>query len=116
MKKIILVEDDPSIQDSFSLVFTPPEYSITCYNNGEPLLSNKYELPDLFIIDKQLSGVDGLDLCRHLKNNLHTKQIPVIIISATPSIINLAKAAGADNALVKPYRLAELRQMVNKYL
>jgi CheY-like chemotaxis protein len=55
----------------------------TIYANGELLMHNDFELPDLFIIDKQLSGIDGLELCRFLKAQEATRNIPVIIISAS---------------------------------
>jgi DNA-binding response OmpR family regulator len=115
MKKIILVEDDESILDIFSIVFEASEYSLTSYGNGYQLLKNDYVLPDLFILDKQLPGVDGLDICRHLKSNQQSKDIPVVMISASPNIFVLAKQAGADDVLVKPFRLAALRAIVDKH-
>jgi DNA-binding response OmpR family regulator len=115
MKKIILVEDDESISDAFSMAFEGPEYKVTWYDSGYNLLKNDYELPDLFILDRQLSGVDGLDICRHLKRSQQSKNIPVVMISASLNIIALSKRAGADDVLVKPYRLAALRAMVHKH-
>lgn len=116
MKKILLVEDDPAIQEMFSMVFKEPEYTITCYMNGQLLLKNNYPLPDIFILDKQLSGNDGLDICRHLKSHSQTCLIPVVMISANPLILELAREAGADNVLLKPFRLADLREMVSTFV
>ena len=67
------------------------------------------------MIDKQLSGVDGLDICRFLKSQPETKDIPVIIISASPNIKGLSLQAGAHDTLEKPFHLRTLREMVNKY-
>jgi CheY-like chemotaxis protein len=116
MKKIIIAEDDPSIQDSIKLILERSGYDITIYPHGEPLLENDYELPDLFILDKQLSGVDGLDICSYLKQQPATKDIPVVMISASPHIARLAKQAGADDFVEKPFKMHELRQIIARHL
>src|SRR5688572_9156646 len=114
MKKILLADDDPSIADVITLVFEG-QYEVTSFSEGEPLLSNAFELPDLFLIDKQLPGTDGLDICRFLKANSATSRIPVIIISASPNIHNLAKSAGADDVIEKPFTIKELRRIVGSH-
>jgi DNA-binding response OmpR family regulator len=116
MKRIIIIDDDPGIQDAFQLIFDPREYSVDIHPCGEKVLNNDFEMPDLFILDKQLSGVDGLDICRFLKSQESTKHIPVIMLSANPHIHILAKPAGADDALEKPFKLKTLRELVAKYL
>jgi DNA-binding response OmpR family regulator len=80
------------------------------------LINNHFELPDLFIIDKQLSGVDGLDICAHLKTRQLTAQVPVIMVSASPSVEALAKKAGADDFLEKPFNRKEILKLVRKHL
>lgn len=115
MKKIIIVDDDESIRDSLQLVFLPSLYQLAFYPDARRLLSGDFEKPDIFIIDKQLPGIDGLDLCRHLKNSSRTMNIPVVILSANPSLKGLAGEAGADFCLAKPYRLKELREIVERY-
>ncbi|MCD6062196.1 MAG: response regulator transcription factor [Flavipsychrobacter sp.] len=116
MKKIILAEDDPGVQDSVKLILERAGYEVTVMINGDPLISNEYELPDLFILDKQLSGINGLDICKHLKKQEQTKDIPVIMLSADPNIRKLAGTACADDALEKPFSMHVLRDMVAKYV
>lgn len=114
-KKILIADDDPGIQDIFSIIFDNAGFDIQMKDNGEDLLKNKFTLPDIFLIDKQLSGYDGLDICRHLKNQAHTKNIPVIMISASPKIGALSKEAGADAFIEKPFEVKELLRVVNFY-
>lgn len=115
MKKIIFADDDPSIQDVVNLIFED-EYQVTTFSRGEPLLNNQFEVPDLFLVDKQLpGGVDGLEICRFLKSQEQTKNIPVILISASPNLRILAKSVGADGCIEKPFPIGELRQIVSKY-
>jgi DNA-binding response OmpR family regulator len=111
-KRIIITDDDPGIQDIARLIFERAGYNVTIYSNGDPLLSNSFEVPHLFILDKQLSGVDGLDVCRFLKDQDITRDIPVIMLSASPHIDRLAKMAGADDFLEKPFKMRELREIV----
>ena len=77
-----------------------------------PLYRNQYNKPDLFLLDRQLSGPDGLEICRFLKSQQSTMDIPVIMNSAIPGITELAKQAGADDAIEKPFLIRELRQMI----
>jgi len=111
-KHIIITDDDPGIQDAARLIFERAGYMVTVFTNGEPLLNNAFELPDIFILDKQLSGVDGLDICRFLKQQDLTKHIPVIMLSASPHIGGLSRLAGADGFLEKPFKMRELRDIV----
>jgi CheY-like chemotaxis protein len=116
MKKILITDDDPGMMDAFSIIFKRAGYDTTVISSATPILENKCELPDLFILDKQLSGVDGIDVCRFLKNDEHTKHIPVIIISATPHVATLAAQAGADAFVEKPFRNKELLAIVARCL
>ena len=114
MKKIIIADDDPGIQDAFKLIFSRAGYEVTILPSGDPLLGSDYELPDLIILDKQLPSIDGLDICRHLKAHEVTKDIPIIMLSASPQIASLAKEAGANEFLEKPFRKNDLLEMVKK--
>ncbi|MBT1697558.1 response regulator [Fulvivirgaceae bacterium PWU4] len=115
MKKIVFADDDSTIQDVINLILED-EYKVTIFSKGEPLLNNEFELPDLFLLDKQLSGIDGLEVCRFLKTQESTRHIPVIMISATPNISSLAKAAGADGVIEKPFPIQQLRQLIATYI
>ncbi len=116
MKHIIIADDDPGIRDIFQLILKRAGYDVTVYPNGEALMENAFELPDLFILDKQLSGVDGLEVCRFLKNQEVTKDIPVIIISASPYAQKKVDEAGADDFIEKPFKTKTLIEMMKKHL
>ena len=115
MKRIILVEDDEAIADVVRLILSRAGYSVTIYENSTDLLTGNYEIPHLFMLDKQIPGVDGLELCRRLKNEPRVAAVPVIMLSASPQILVLA-AAGADAALEKPFSAADLRQLTSRFL
>jgi len=116
MKQIIIADDDPGIRDIFELILKRAGYSVTIYSNGEALMTDEFELPDLFILDKQLSGVDGLQVCQYLKTHDVTKNIPVILISASPYVEKLANEAGADDFIEKPFKTKALIELMEKHL
>lgn len=115
MKRIIIVEDDPSILDTFGIILNG-QYKLDLYTSADTLMASNYEIPDLFIIDKQLSGTSGTSLCMYLKSNEPTSSVPVILVSASPEIHRVASEAGADGALEKPFRVKALRELIKSFL
>lgn len=116
MNKIIVVDDDPGILDCLDLILSRAGYAVTVYTDAAPLLNGDFSLPDIFILDKQLQGSDGLDVCRFLKAQKKTSNIPVIMISANLHINPAAAAAGASGFLEKPFRMKELLTMVKHHV
>ncbi len=114
-KKIAIADDDPGVQEIFSIIFQKAGYETLNYSNGKELMQDETELPAVYILDKQLSGMNGLDICTKLKCNKKTQHIPVIMVSATPGLGELARNAGANDFLEKPFRTKELLDLVAKY-
>jgi DNA-binding response OmpR family regulator len=115
MKKIIFADDDPTIQDVMHLILDD-EYEVISLLGGENLLGDNFEIPDLFLLDRQLTDIDGLQICRRLKSRADTHNVPVIMISAAQNIVKLAKDAGADAVIEKPFQIRELRQLIAEHL
>jgi DNA-binding response OmpR family regulator len=114
-KKVLVVDDDPGMQDIFRLILEHAGYEIVMLSGADAILDGSAPLPDIYVLDKQLSGVDGLEVCRYLKEQAATKDIPVIMVSATPHAAMMA-AAGADDFVEKPFRRKELLAVVARHL
>lgn len=112
MKKIVFVEDDLGILEVARFIFEKAGYSVSLHGSAESLMAQPNYEPDIFILDKQLPDMDGLELCRRLKANPHTCAIPVLMLSANPQIKTLAAAAGADAVMEKPFEIKELLKVV----
>jgi len=112
----LVTEDDPGLQDIYRLILEKAGYIVVIYSNGNDILLNKFETPDLFLLDKQLSGADGLAICRFLKSQENTKHIPIIIISATVGIHKLVMDAGADAFIEKPFEKKYLLHTIKENL
>lgn len=115
-KKILITDDDEGVQDIFKMIFERAGYDVEIHGEAVSILENKYNYPDLFLLDRQLSGHDGLKVCRFLKSQAITRDIPVIIVSATPGIGKLAQEAGADDFIEKPFQMKDLLSVVAKWI
>jgi DNA-binding response OmpR family regulator len=113
-KKILVADDDPGIRDIFKIIFERAGYVIEIKDDAEDVLKNNFTIPDVFLIDKLLSGYDGLEVCRHLKDNPRTCKIPVIMVSASPDIGVTAMKAGADDFVEKPFDLKYLLKVIER--
>lgn len=112
--KILIADDDPGIRDIFKIILTKAGYDIEIKEDANEIFENKFSIPDLFLVDKLLSGIDGLDICRYLKSNEQTSHIPVIMVSASPDIGIAATKAGADDFVEKPFELSYLLKVIER--
>jgi DNA-binding response OmpR family regulator len=115
-KKITIVEDDPDILFTLSVMLTNAGYSVEQLSTGATIMDDTCECPDLFILDKRMPDMDGLDVCRHIRETAISTATPVIIISASPRFGPQAIRAGANDFLEKPFQMKTLLAMVKRYL
>ena len=114
-KKIMIADDDAAILDSLSLMLEFEGYQVSATLNGETVLSMA-EKPDLLLLDIWMSGVDGRDICKKLKQHEATRSLPVVLISASNDIQRSAIEAGADDFLAKPFEMNDLLEKIEKNL
>lgn len=109
-KKIFIVDDEPDILAFLQELLKQEGYTVEVAEKSGPLekLSKKDALPDLILLDVFLSGSDGREVVRHLKDQEKTRRIPVIMFSAYPGIEKTARQAGADDFVAKPFDIDEV--------
>ncbi|MCK4447780.1 MAG: response regulator [Candidatus Marinimicrobia bacterium] len=103
---ILTVDDEEDILELVRYNLSKEGYSVTCVTSGEEALSiARSNLPDLLILDLMLPGVDGIDVCRILKNDQKTEAIPIIMLTAKgeESDIITGLEMGADDYITKPF-------------
>ena len=110
-RKVLVADDDAGILDCISAMLEFAGYEVKTTPNGASLLNMK-ELPDLLLLDIWMSGVDGRDICRKLKQNESTSKLPIVLFSASKDIQASALAAGADDFLAKPFDMNDLLQKI----
>ncbi|NCD69588.1 response regulator [Mucilaginibacter agri] len=112
LKKILIADDDPGIVDAVEMMLNFYDYDVrTTYDGRDTLKLSDEQLPDLFLLDIWMSGVDGRDICRELKASDKTRHIPVLMISASNDVGTSAHDAGADDFMTKPF---DMQQLITK--
>jgi DNA-binding response OmpR family regulator len=115
-KKILIADDDPDIGDMLQLMLEDAGYDVEIQVNGHAVQHLQEPFPDLLFLDIRLSGTDGRTICRHLKSQEATHSIPIIFLSANKDTGKMARDAGADDFLSKPFDMKDLLALVEKYL
>lgn len=115
-KKILIADDDQAIVESLEMVLENADYAVKSTVDGRVIPMMKKEKPDLLLLDIWMSGTDGREICKKLKKNKKTKDIPIIMISASRDIKKSTEDAGADDFLEKPFEIDNLLEKIQKYL
>jgi DNA-binding response OmpR family regulator len=116
MKKITVAENDQDILFILDLVLKDAGYKVEPMHDAISIVSGGKEWPDLFILDKDMPTIDGLAVCKYLRVNRETKDIPIIMISAYHKLKKQAREAGVNDFLEKPFDLKTLLGTVCKYV
>ncbi len=115
MARILVADDDQAILDATKLFLEYEGYEVLTAFDGDIIPKIQRELPDIILLDIWLSGTNGAEIARYLKQQEHTRHIPIILFSANRDIEQLAKKACAEDALIKPFDLMDLLEKVQKY-
>jgi two-component system cell cycle response regulator DivK len=119
MPKILLVEDNEMNRDMLSRRLQRRGYEIVTAENGEQGLSlARLEAPDLILMDITLPELDGWEVARLLKADEHTRQIPIIALTARVLVSDRAKAfeVGCNDYDTKPVDFARLTEKIENLL
>lgn len=110
-KLIYVVDDEIHIGELVKYNLEKNGYDVIVFENGESLLEYiKERIPHMILLDLMLPGIDGLDVCRILRSDEETKNIPVIMLTAKGEEFDkvLGLEIGADDYLSKPFSIREL--------
>jgi len=114
---VLIIDDDVEICFMIKAILNFKGYAASvCSNGNEVFKIIKDNMPGLIIMDMLLSGMDGRQICKKLKNGTDTKNIPVLMISAHPDAELTCKAAGADDFLSKPFEIKDLLVKVQMFM
>ena len=118
-KNIIVVEDDLDIRELISFNLANEGHQVFEANNGEVGIDKaRNNNPDLILLDLMLPGIQGLDVCRIIKSDQETKEIPIIMVTALGQEEDIVKGleTGADDYITKPFSIKVLIARVNAVL
>ncbi|WP_313100473.1 response regulator [Epilithonimonas sp.] len=117
-KKIIVVDDSPAILDSVKLMLNMEGFEVSNYERGSDMFNSLLETstkPDVILMDMWLSGEDGRDICKMIKQHQEFKNIPIVIMSASRGLGDSAIESGAIDFIPKPFDLGEIVEKIRYY-
>lgn len=117
--KVLVIDDDQGLQKMLRVVLSAHGFDVvSAFTGEEGLALAKVEKPDVIVLDVMMPGIKGRDVCRSLKADAVTRDVPVLILSAKDSEDDIAAelAAGAVGHLTKPVNSTSLLRKVKQIL
>ena len=118
-RAVLVVDDSLPVRQALEMKLTLMDYQVELATNGQQamdLIDEKYY--DSIFLDVVMPGVDGYEVCKKVKRNKKTKNIPVIMLTSKSSPFDKVKGklAGCDSYLTKPVEHEEFQKVVSGYL
>jgi two-component system, OmpR family, alkaline phosphatase synthesis response regulator PhoP len=116
--KILLIEDDPNALEMLRFRFKKAGHEVMEALDGDAGLMQALHKPDLILMDVRIPKINGWELCKLLKNEERTKDIPIIMLTGCSQPVQEAygKSCGADAYLTKPWDSKELMAVARRFL
>ena len=117
MTKVMLVDDDASMQVLIEQIVRRGGYDFCCAGNGaDGLEMLRAERPDFLILDVMLPDINGFEICEIIRGE--GREVPIMFLTAKGDIVDksIGFKAGADDYLVKPFQPEELLLRLNAHL
>jgi len=117
MKKILIIEDEKDILDLATMILEDEGYEVSGISEY-PGFESKVNASGahLVLLDLNLRGFHGADICRYIKDNDNLKQTSVVLMSANRDVSIVKEEAGADGYISKPFDLTDFINTVKLYI
>lgn len=117
MNKILVVDDDTDILALVETALTMNNFTVEAIPKWEKIEDNLEKFkPDLVLLDVYLAGADGRDICKKIKQDEQTHDIPVILFSANAEMGNHLEECSAEAFIAKPFELSHLIKTIREYV
>ena len=116
-KTIAVFDDDQDLLDIFRFLLEEVGYKVILFNNCDDIVSKVRDVnPVLILMDNWIPLVGGEKAIGQLRNEEDLKHIPVILVSASNDINEVAERAGANGVIAKPFDFDVILNMINKLI
>jgi two-component system response regulator MprA len=115
--RILIVEDDRSVREAVRRALVIDSYEVVLAEDGfEGVAAIENRAPDAVVLDIGLPGIDGLEVCRRIRQS--GNRVPILILTARDAVMDRIDGldAGADDYLVKPFDVGELKARLRALL
>lgn len=119
MTHIVAVDDDNEVLETLGRVLKLEAYDVSLFSSGyQALAALEQRVPDLMILDIIMPELDGITICRQLRHDSRFISLPILFLTAKGGTEDIVAGldAGADDYVVKPFELAELRARISALL
>lgn len=119
MAHILAVDDEKEVLETLSRVLMHDGHSVSLLTSGGNLIAEmERQRPDLLVLDISMPDIDGITLCKRVRGDVRFLSLPVLFLTARGSTDDIVTGleAGADDYVVKPFELAELRARISALL
>jgi two-component system, OmpR family, phosphate regulon response regulator PhoB len=116
---VLIVEDDAALADLLEWNFTSEGYTVRRTGDGEEaLVMVREQIPDAIVLDWMIENVPGIEVCRQLRKNPETAQVPILMLTARAEEEDRIRGlkTGADDYLTKPFSPRELLARIEALL
>ena len=116
--KILIVDDQPNNLKVISSILSKKYKLFVANSGGKALKILEVEMPDLILLDIMMPGMNGYDVCKKLKDNDETKDIPVIFLTAKAETEDIVRGfeLGAVDYITKPFEISEVKVRINNHI
>jgi CheY-like chemotaxis protein len=115
--RILIVDDNQPILEAMAAILDSDGYLVTTAEDGlDAWTEIGRDRPSMVVLDIEMPGLDGCEVCRRIKSQPETRGIPVLLVSGCGRTAELARSAGADGFLDKPFLLGDLLGQVGSLL
>ena len=115
---ILIVDDNHEMVDFLSTSLKSSYNTVAAYSGEEALTKLAGNTPDLIVTDQMMPGIDGIELCRRLRQNHSTKDVPIIMLTAKDDVSTemASISGGADVFMPKPFNMRKLQLHIAQLL
>ena len=117
MSKLLIVDDSADLLKTMKYILERRDYTVRTLINADNIYQEINEFqPDLLILDILVAGDDGREICRKLKKPAQNNELPVLVFSASPKLLEDFKSYDADDFIEKPFELKDLFEKIKSGL
>ncbi len=116
---VLIIEDEPSLQEILTYNLESRGYQVLVFDDGTAGLEGvRKHVPDIVLLDIMLPGMDGFEVCRHIRSDPIIKHLPVLMMTARGEEIDqlVGFQMGADDYVTKPFKMRILLERIKSLL